>query len=100
MMDKDGSFSYSSVSVINKSSIDLLSVYPNPVASNITVSYSRVGANASVKVYSMQGKQLISYPLEQGSIRSTINLSGLSKGNYLLMLNNGSGLLTKMILKQ
>ena len=100
MKERDGSIKYSSVITAKTSLDDVISIYPNPVTTHVTFSYNRVGANASLSVYSIQGKQLIFHPLEQGSVQSTINLSGLATGNYLLMLNNGSEVLSKMILKK
>ncbi len=100
MMEKDGNFKYSSTISAKAIEDKQLTIFPNPVATNIFLSFNRVGANATLRVYSVQGKLLIERSLEQGSTQSYINLSGLAAGNYLLMLNNGNKIISKMILKQ
>ena len=100
MIEKDGSFKYSSTISAKATEDVFLTAFPNPVTDNLSLTYSRVGANATLRLYSVQGKLLIARSLEQGSTKTSVNLSGLSVGNYLLMLNSGNEIITKKILKQ
>jgi len=100
MTEKYGVFKYSPTISAKPLADDLFTTFPNPATARILVSYTKAGANASLKLYSIQGKLLTTCLLEKGSTQASIDLSGKATGNYLLMLNNGSKISSKMILKQ
>jgi len=66
------------VSGINEETSNLL-IYPNPVKDMLTVS----GTYDSVKIYDIYGKLILS-----SNTKQTINVSSLSKGVYIIKLDN------------
>ncbi len=98
-INTNGTYAYSNDVSVRIAKIGL-SIYPNPVTSAVTVSYDKVGANAVLKVYAIDGKQLIVKPLVQNATQSAVNLSGLAKGSYLLTITNGNETQRATIIKQ
>lgn len=90
IVDKNGGFSYSSIlNINNKSASSKLSVYPNPCADNITISHQKSGSNDCIKILSMDGKVVNSFKVEPNVLQTTINITKMSKANYLLQYNDG-----------
>ena len=98
-INTNGTYAYSNTVSVRIAKLGL-SIYPNPVTSAVTVSYDKVGANAVLKVYSVDGKQLMVKPLVQNATQSAVDLSGLAKGSYLLTITNGSETQRATIIKQ
>ncbi len=99
MVDKDGSFRYSSIVLVSSKATNAISVFPNPAKNNIVVNYSEAKPNTVAKIVSAEGKQLASYNLPIGSVTNSIDISNLPKGNYLLALESGNGKQTASFLK-
>ncbi|HMK06022.1 MAG TPA: CHRD domain-containing protein [Flavobacterium sp.] len=80
------------------SNFDFL-VYPNPSAGKITVSIPEFkNSKANIEVFDLLGR--ITFSEENSSIGSSelkIDLSSLSKGNYILKVSNGNQSSTKKI---
>jgi len=102
MVDKDGSFTYSKVITINpkKQSTPKLDIFPNPVASNLTVSHEKAAANAAIKVVTVDGKVVLTRNLQAGATQSTIDVSKLIKGNYLVVFTNDGATSSTQFVKQ
>jgi hypothetical protein len=73
---------------------DQVKVYPNPVKDNL---YIDLPADALVLVFDMQGRLQYEASLTSGT--STINLSGLNQGTYILKLQFEDQVITKRILR-
>lgn len=69
--------------------------HPNPTTGKIVVTLAGVSAQAFIKVYNMQGQQLLEHPAANGT--TEMNLSGFSKGLYLLRLVSEKETLTKKV---
>ncbi|ASB49076.1 T9SS type A sorting domain-containing protein [Alkalitalea saponilacus] len=69
------------------------SVYPNPVQSVVHV--KSVKAVLSASVYDTAGRQLLSQKFNDNSI--TLNVSNLSKGIYVLVLDLGDGFVERKL---
>jgi hypothetical protein len=72
-----------------------ISIFPNPVVSNLNI----VGLqkDASMKVFNLTGQQV----LEVGVSQNVLDVSSLDKGIYFLKIySRGNGLTTKRFLKQ
>ncbi len=84
------------MSVSDANSIAIAEVYPTVVKNSTTVSLKE---NASVKIISMEGKSVKSLNLNSG--QSTLDLSGLSAGVYIIQFKGDSGLTTmkKIVVK-
>lgn len=74
------------------------SVYPNPSNGIFNFSYNG-GESLSVKVVDVNGKTIYSNMLNNNS-NGVIDLNSYSKGMYLIVLNNGSSVVTKKIIKE
>ena len=89
----DGSYKYSKTAVVNIKLKDRLSIYPNPSTSTITIHHKMATINAKVEVFTIDGRKLLLQKLEHGATQTTIDVSRLSNGNYLLMYD-GNGIVS------
>ena len=77
-----------------------LNLTPNPVKDIVTISYvnSKAG-DLTLRVYDLTGRIVMSTLLSnqpKGTVSTTLNLSGLSQGTYLVKLGNGQGKIVKL----
>ena len=83
------------INEINSSSI---LIYPNPVSNLKTISIqANINGVTQLQVVDLAGKIVLNSIVEFKSNTSEINLEGISKGTYLIKLNNSNTLLTKKI---
>ena len=71
----------------------MVTMYPNPVQGEATVSFEAIGGNVSYQVYDMAGRLVMNQNLgnfAQGSQEVRVNMSELSSGSYILRLTQGS----------
>ncbi len=93
MIDKDGSFSYSPVRLINNNnnSSFTVAIYPNPAKDKLQIQITSDKPMAlQMQVVSLDGKILISNSStanEANTLRS-INISSLQRGSYLLKVSS------------
>lgn len=86
--DKDGSFKYSSVIVMNAKSGIKLDIYPNPASNTLVVTHPKASVNSLVKIINIDGKNIFAQNMQNGATQSTIDVSNLIKGNYLVVFEN------------
>jgi hypothetical protein len=96
MLDKDGSFRYSPIITVRTSctSADYMTVYPNPVSTNLTVSFQTAyKGHATMQIVNSVGQQMGSQKIQITSTVNTFNLdmSHFVPGLYMLSLVNESG---------
>lgn len=106
--DKLGSCSSNSVSITNKRTAkDLIvdahadenvTVYPNPVVSELNVKVSELHPGAKLELFNVLGVKLQSRPLM--STLQLMSMEGLSSGSYFLYIFNGSEITMKTIIKE
>ena len=75
------------------------SFYPNPASSELTVNYNGVAKSYSIKVYNALG-QLVKSVETITTDKSTVNISDLNTGVYLLNVFDGENSTTKRFVKQ
>jgi hypothetical protein len=84
------------------SDIDLtnqFAIYPNPVNDIVNISFSGKSKNGyNVSVYSIQGSKIYSSYSKERS--TSINISTLPKGMYLLNITSDKGSMTRKIVKE
>jgi len=100
LVDKDGTYKYSNVVVINtgKASTSVLGVYPNPVVSTFTLTHPSAGKNATIKIISIDGKNILSQIAGIGATQSSVDVTRLVKGIYIVVFeNNGTRSVTQFI---
>ena len=100
MIDNDGKSSYSGVVSINGKVPVTLGVFPNPVVNNLVLSHPKAADNAVIKIVSLNGSVVATYNVQRDAIQSSVDVSKLSKGNYIVIYNNGQQQQTIKILKQ
>lgn len=100
MIDNDGKSSYSGVVSINGKVPVTLGVFPNPVVNNLVLSHPKAVDNAVIKIVSLNGSVVATYNVQRDAIQSSVDVSKLSKGNYIVIYNNGQQQQTIKILKQ
>jgi hypothetical protein len=76
-----------------------LNLNPNPVRDVLNISYMNENAgNLSLVVYDLSGRVLITDQLghqPKGMVKTTVNLTGLSRGTYIVKVGNGHGKIVK-----
>lgn len=78
-----------------------LSVYPNPAADNyFTIEHVPAQKNAIISIFNMQGQQLFTQPVAEGRTQTRLAVNKLTKGNYLVKLNNGDTSYSSRFTKQ
>ncbi|MEI7723853.1 MAG: T9SS type A sorting domain-containing protein [Bacteroidota bacterium] len=77
-----------------------LSLNPNPVKDNLRISYTNeTTGNLSLLVYDLTGHVVLSSTFgnqPKGTFTTTINVSGLANGSYIVKIGNGYGKIVKM----
>jgi hypothetical protein len=96
LLDRDGKFSFSPVVTVRTScgSEDYLTVYPNPVSTNLTVSFhTTYKGTANLVLVNAVGQQLASHKIKITTAANTINLdlNNYAPGMYMLYLADDSG---------
>jgi hypothetical protein len=84
--DKDGLFSTSKIVVLKagKETAAQISIFPNPVSAQCTVSYPRANSNGVLSVFTADGKKIAEYIAAAGSTQRSIDLSELKRGTYFI----------------
>ncbi len=82
-----------------RTSVDLLvfppgcvdiKVFPNPAHNNITVNHSAsVGTASVLQIFSANGAKVLTHYIPKNSFITTLNISRLSSGNYVIVYING-----------
>jgi uncharacterized repeat protein (TIGR01451 family) len=91
-VDRDGSFSYSTIVLVNvRNDVSVISsLYPNPGNGSITLKLQgSINGNVLVQVLDQQGRQLITRQFgvqHTSEFKTPIVLNGLSKGSYVLRI--------------
>ncbi len=84
--------------------VEALQVFPNPVTSEVGVSFNLLEAGAvSANLYSLDGKRVTGFEVENASsglFSKILNVSDIDAGVYLLQLNVNGASVTQKIIKQ
>ena len=96
LVDKDGRFSYSPVVTVRTScgNTAYLTLYPNPVSTNLTVSfYTAYKGQANLVISNAVGQHLMIQKIRITAPANTVNvnMNNFTPGMYLLHLTNDSG---------
>ncbi|TGE25838.1 T9SS type A sorting domain-containing protein [Hymenobacter aquaticus] len=76
-----------------------LAVYPNPAQQQLTLTHPKAGADASVTVYSFDGRKVATFSPKPGVEQTPLKLDGLAKGTYLLRYSSGKESLTTKFIR-
>lgn len=84
-VDTSVCYNVTGVGVKGVSFEQILKVYPNPAKTQVSIDFGAEYANATVKVYTLAGQQLISEVYSNQSV-ATLNTQKLEAGVYLLQI--------------
>jgi hypothetical protein len=88
MIDKDGSFKYSSIITVNNKLFNAISIYPNPAINEIVVTHPKIKEETKAIIYNSFGKEVVIQNVQKNSTASIFNVKQLTSGNYILVLYN------------
>lgn len=99
-VDFDGSYEYSSIETVRIKEINEISVYPNPVQNELTISLQEeAGQNLSINIFDISGRVVLDKVLSVGTNTFKIDLNELQKGNYLIRVEGNSIQYSKRFVK-
>lgn len=105
MVDKDGSFEYSPVRVVDfsKEVGEEISVYPNPFKDQLNIGFTKAdNALIQVEIVDLFGKVCFKGELTQLASQTSIQLPALNKlstGIYVIKVSKGSEVITRKLVK-
>ena len=100
MIDKDGASSYSGVVSIDGKIPEKISVFPNPVVNYLVLAHPKAEAGTTLKIISTNGSVVASYPVQKDAVQTSLDVSKLAKGSYIVLFSNATQKQTIKILKQ
>ncbi|WP_165760381.1 T9SS type A sorting domain-containing protein [Niastella populi] len=95
---KDGAKVYSDVLAVK--GVVKINVYPNPVQSSLVMQHPAAEAGTTVQLVSIDGRQLLTQNVQQGAVQTTINVSKLIPGNYMVVFNMNGQRQSKSFIKK
>ena len=72
---------------------DHLNIFPSPASSNITISTEGIAGNNICQVYSLNGKKVLEFVLENNT--QTLDVSNLANSTYILTVHTEQGLVSQ-----
>jgi hypothetical protein len=84
MVDNDGAFAYSPIKAL--ASRVSLTVYPNPVTTQLHISLANVANMATAKVYDVSGRVVLSANVAN-TAKFSVDTQSLLNGTYVLKLD-------------
>jgi hypothetical protein len=90
-MDLDGKFVYSVVRKETIFSIASFGIYPNPSSGNINVTHTAAQNGDRISVYTIGGQEVLQKMPARGNTQTSIDLTSLRKGIYLVSLRKPGG---------
>ncbi len=99
-LDSNGKFSITGIGELFPQSPSIIKVYPNPAKDKVTISIKEYNGNkcSSISLFSIEGKLL-----KQQSVKTettSVDMSGLPSGTYLLQYDDGEVCETVKVVKE
>jgi hypothetical protein len=98
MTAKDGSKTASEV--LKVQGVIKINVYPNPVVNQLLVQHPQAEAGASIQVVGMDGRQLLTRNVQEGTVQTKVDVKNLVSGNYMVIFRVNGMHQSKLFLKQ
>lgn len=94
------SFSSQSLPVNSNALVHDISVFPNPVAKELTVSLVNANLSGDTKIalYNVKGQKVLEVN-SKNNTNPTLSLSGVQRGVYVLKISDETKVITKKIVK-
>ncbi len=77
-----------------------INIFPNPVQNKVVMQHPQAEAGAAVQVVGIDGRQLFTQNIQQGAVQTTLNVSKLIPGNYLIVLKMNGQRQSKSFIKK
>ncbi|MFT4016754.1 MAG: DUF3500 domain-containing protein [Agriterribacter sp.] len=88
MNDLDGTYTYSKIISIKNSAVNTISIFPNPASTSLEIMAGNEIKRGNVRVFDTDGKTVIQKSGLSGK-RLSIDISGLPKGVYVIIVSEG-----------
>ncbi len=89
MADRDGVFTYSPIIRISSKQTSIISVYPNPAKSTVTVNVSDTKLlKTDIRISDMNGRLVRTVQLS--NLQQPVDITRLNPGNYIIQFADGS----------
>ncbi len=98
-VDNDGKVQYSSIMVINIDSRVTINAYPNPAVNTLSITHNLEGEKLTYYVFDMNGRTVEKNIVSNASLVN-IDVSKLSKGNYIVTLQTETQTTQTKFIKQ
>lgn len=96
-LDNDGSFNYSEVVRVNKSSVRVISIYPNPASSQMVISFPRA-TKATLQFFDVSGRLV--KQAETFASSNLISVDDLVNGVYKIRMKYEGEVISKKFVKK
>ena len=93
-VDNDGLFKYSNVVAVTPKKSIKLEVFPNPVKSNLIISYPKTAIISNVRITTLDGKILLNKAIQIATTQINLDVANLLSGTYLVVFNDAEGNIT------
>jgi len=100
MIDRDGTSSYSGIVAVDGKVSAKISVFPNPVVNYLVLKHPKAEAGTTLKIVSTNGSVVASYPVQKDAVQTSVDVSRLAKGSYIVVLGDARQKQTIKIIKQ
>jgi hypothetical protein len=91
-VDLDGKYMYSTVITLKgENSLTVLKAFPMPVSSDLTIQHDAATATSKITISSEDGRLVKAINPTVGNIQTSLNVSSLKAGLYLVRFDNGNG---------
>jgi hypothetical protein len=84
MVDIDGSFTYSSVQVVNLQQTSAISIYPNPAKDVLHLQLQNSSRNLQLRINDMYGRTVKTWSYNNSGTSLQLNIADLPAGYYQL----------------
>ena len=88
-MDKDGKFVYSNIIRLKNNASTNFSIFPNPAKSNLIVTHPVGSERSFISLLQADGKLLLKQKITSGALQTSLNISRLIPGVYIITVNAG-----------
>ena len=99
--DRDGKYAYSAVaSVAYDNIVKAWRVYPNPASTYVVVEYNAANDGTQLQLINAGGSVVKTITVAKGSTQAILNVNGVAKGTYKMVLKDSAKTESKTILIQ
>ena len=99
-IDIGGAFSYSKVVAVSNTVKAKFSIYTNPVADKLLLTYTSAKPGAVFTVVTLDGKLMLTAKASVASAQTTVDVRNLKSGAYLVVFYNGDEKSTNTFIKR